>query len=151
MDQKLIPDHPANIEAVPDRLNHAKIGESQVPELPLMYAHFGNVKSMDEHRRLRKQLYRVKFYLRDGAWHTLAEIAKACGISETSASARLRDFRKIHFGAQRMDRKSSEVPNVYLYRVILNPQDADVQRWLKEEENSARRYFHAKHPKAANP
>ena len=45
--------------------------------------------------RLSRQLQRVYDYMRGGVPATLREIADACGCSESSASARLRDFRKV--------------------------------------------------------
>ena len=51
-----------------------------------------------DHERLATALQRVRAYLADGSWRTLAEIAAACGCSEAGASARLRDLRKSRFG-----------------------------------------------------
>ena len=49
--------------------------------------------------RLAHLLERVFALMQDGRWRTLAQIAQACGGSEASVSARLRDFRKAQFGA----------------------------------------------------
>lgn len=123
---------PLNLEVVEPRPRHAEIGESQAPELPLMYAHFGNVKSMEEHRRLKKIQYRVKFYMRDGVPRTLEAISEACGCSESTAGARMRDFRKVHFGGHTVPPPMpSDIPHVHLYKLILNPKDLDAIRWLK--------------------
>lgn len=46
--------------------------------------------------RLSKQLKRVRDFVIDGEWHTLAEIAKAAESPEASVSARLRDLRNKH-------------------------------------------------------
>lgn len=46
-----------------------------------------------DHERLATALERVRAYLADGSWRTLAEIAAACGCSEAGASARLRQLR----------------------------------------------------------
>lgn len=68
--------------------------------------------------RLATQLSRVYNLMRDGHYRTLTEIATATGCLETSASARLRDFRKKRFGAhQVIPRKNSEGVNEY--RLIL--------------------------------
>lgn len=48
--------------------------------------------------RLNAQAVRVFEVMRDGAWHTLAEISTTTGDPESSVSARLRDFRKDRFG-----------------------------------------------------
>ena len=49
--------------------------------------------------RLAGQLAAVFDLMRDGRYRTLAQIAAAVGCLETSASARLRDFRKARNGA----------------------------------------------------
>ena len=41
---------------------------------------------------------RVWKIVKDGKWHTLAEISAATGDPQPSVSARLRDFRKAKFG-----------------------------------------------------
>jgi len=48
---------------------------------------------------------RVAAYMSDGRWHTLAEIQAACGGTEASCSARLRDFRKARFGGKTVERE----------------------------------------------
>jgi biotin operon repressor len=48
--------------------------------------------------RLGRQLVRVYDVLKDGQWHTLAEIADATGAPEASIAARIRDLRKPRFG-----------------------------------------------------
>src|SRR5271165_5188432 len=76
----------------------------------------------EERKRLASQLERVEeFVLRPWAWDggnywlTLQSISKACGCSEASASARLRDLRKKGYKVERM--KSILNDNLYLYRV----------------------------------
>ena len=59
-----------------------------------------------DHARLTGQLSRVKAYLADGGWHTLAEIADAAGGSEAGASARIRDLRKAKFGGYDVARRN---------------------------------------------
>jgi len=49
----------------------------------------------ENRKRLSKLLQRVWDLVRDGEWRTLRAVADACGCSESSASARLRDFRKV--------------------------------------------------------
>lgn len=48
--------------------------------------------------RLTGQLAAVKAIMLDGREHLLGELADLCVCSEASASARLRDLRKIRFG-----------------------------------------------------
>lgn len=55
--------------------------------------------------RLAKHLDKVKAFMLDGEWRTLAEIASQVGCSEASASARLRDLRKARFGGYVVERE----------------------------------------------
>jgi hypothetical protein len=41
----------------------------------------------------------------DGQWHTLEGLSRACGASEASVSARLRDARKARFGSHVIERE----------------------------------------------
>jgi DNA-binding Lrp family transcriptional regulator len=66
--------------------------------------------------RMTKQLQKVKRLMSDGQWYTLSQIATACGCSESSASARLRDLRKAKFGAHTVERKNCG-GGVWVYRV----------------------------------
>lgn len=50
-----------------------------------------------DHARLKTALDKVAMLMRDGKARTLSQIAEACGISESGASARLRDLRKPKF------------------------------------------------------
>ncbi len=58
--------------------------------------------------RLKSLLERVFAYMKDGRWRTLSQIQGACGGSEASVSARLRDFRKPRFGGFDVQRKRTE-------------------------------------------
>jgi hypothetical protein len=56
--------------------------------------------------RLSRQAQLVFDLMRDGEWRTLQEITSAIGCgSEAGVSARLRDFRKLKFGAFVVDRR----------------------------------------------
>lgn len=55
--------------------------------------------------RLHALLDRVRIFTADQEWYTLAQIADACACSEASASARLRDLRKVKFGSYTVDRQ----------------------------------------------
>lgn len=55
--------------------------------------------------RLRVQLDKVRSVMLGGGWHTLKQIAENVGASEASCSARLRDLRKIRYGAYVIDRR----------------------------------------------
>lgn len=72
--------------------------------------------------RLRRQLDAVKMLMADGVPHTLREIAERCQCSEASASARLRDLRKLQQGGYTVDRKY--VTNgIWEYRLVLTPRE----------------------------
>ena len=61
-------------------------------------------KTFDQRRdgkRLGAQLAKVQHSMADGKWRTLAEIAWLCECPEASASARLRDLRKLGFMVER--------------------------------------------------
>ena len=58
--------------------------------------------------RLRCQLVDVRTLMADGKWRTLSEIACGCGYPDSSIpgiSARLRDLRKLKFGAHTVERR----------------------------------------------
>jgi hypothetical protein len=66
------------------------------------------VQALDE-TRLHDQMGRVKDYMLDGTWHTLAEIAQATGAPEASASAQLRHCRKPRFGGWIVEKRRRSV------------------------------------------
>lgn len=71
--------------------------------------------------RLAGQLATIFNLMRDGKFRTLAQIAGAAECLETSASARLRDFRKARFGSHTVvSRPVESVALVYEYRLIIN-------------------------------
>ena len=69
-----------------------------------------------DHERLATALERVRAYLADGSWRTLAEIAAACGCSEAGASARLRDLRKPQYGGLSVASRR-RTPGTWEYRL----------------------------------
>lgn len=72
--------------------------------------------ALDE-QRLTSQLERVRHFMMDGRWHTLAEIVAACGGTDASVSARLRDLRKPRWSSHQVDRRRV-IAGLYEYRVI---------------------------------
>ena len=64
-------------------------------------------------QRLGRQLLRVRDLMQDGRWRTLAEIEAATGAPQASASARLRDLRRLRLNVER--RRISE--GLWEYRV----------------------------------
>jgi hypothetical protein len=70
--------------------------------------------------RLHLQLNRVRALMLDGRARTLSEIAVACGIPQQSASARLRDMRKISGGGYTVDRRHIG-GGLYEYQVRMTP------------------------------
>lgn len=67
--------------------------------------------------RLTGQLARILAYVRDGAWHTLADISAATGAPEASVSAQLRNARKARFGAHTIEREHVG-DGLYRYRWV---------------------------------
>lgn len=94
-------------------------GDPSESEVPL----FGGITydaALDE-SRLLAQLRKVRAFMSDGCWHTLAEIAEAVEAPEASVSARLRDLRKKKFGGHTVERERIEGGNgLWRYRVFLN-------------------------------
>ena len=58
-----------------------------------------------DQQRLSSQLERVKALMLDGQWRGLAELAECVGGSEAGVSARIRDLRKLRFGAWTIERR----------------------------------------------
>ena len=69
--------------------------------------------------RLTRLLSRVYACMRDGEWRSLSQIVQHCGGSEASVSARLRDLRKVRFGAYVVERRRRGRPQVgvFEYRI----------------------------------
>ena len=55
--------------------------------------------------RLTGQLSRVKYFMRNGGWHTLQEIRDFANGSEAGVSARIRDLKKARFGGYTVNRR----------------------------------------------
>ena len=70
-------------------------------------------------KRLNRQCLAVFNLMRDARWRTPEEIENATGIGWASASARLRDLRKMQFGAFTVDRqrKGDAVKGLFQYRL----------------------------------
>lgn len=69
-------------------------------------------------RRLCAQHHRVLSFMRDGGWHSLAEIAEYTKDPEASVSARLRDLRKPRFGSYIVQRKNFG-GGIWKYRLLV--------------------------------
>ncbi len=57
-------------------------------------------------KRLRRLLDRVEAFMSDRQWHRLPAIQAACGGTEASVSARLRDLRKFRHGSHLIERRN---------------------------------------------
>ena len=71
--------------------------------------------------RLTSQYERILNWMLDhGEFRTLREIVEACGGTESSASARLRDFRKPVNGGYRVERRRCGIPaeGIFEYQVL---------------------------------
>lgn len=83
----------------------------------IVFDHTSKTPAMDmDNETLRNKVFD---YMAPGGWHTLAAIHFACGGTEASCSARLRDFRKLQYGEHLVERK--HVGNrLYEYRLTVN-------------------------------
>jgi hypothetical protein len=86
--------------------------------------------------RLAGQLARVFNLMRDEKYRNLTEIAALTGCLETSASARLRDLRKLKFGGHAVDarRAENEPGLIWEYRLTVN---ANTEKESDEQRNAA--------------
>jgi hypothetical protein len=66
--------------------------------------------------RLTGQLAKVEALMLDGQWRTLAQIAYLVEGSEAGVSARLRDLRKVRFGAYTVEHRHLG-HGLWVYRV----------------------------------
>jgi len=100
----------------------------QIERMSAMEESFGG-ETFDADRdqdRLDRLYDRVFALMSDGKWRTLPEIAKAASGSQTSVSARLRDFRKIENGGHSVDREHV-ADGLHRYRLVLaRPQDGSI-------------------------
>jgi hypothetical protein len=69
-------------------------------------------------QRLGSLQSRVEAYMLRSGWRTLAEIREACGGSEASVSARVRDMRKSRNGGFTVERRRGH-GGLWLYRVAI--------------------------------
>lgn len=114
-------------------------------DAPLMIRHFAGAGyiTMEDHVRLDEQHLRIRNFMADGAWRTLAEIHEETGYPEASISAQLRHMRKVGFGSHKVEKRHrGPGRGLWEYQLTLNPEEAEKQ---------ARRYYHAKHPGGPNP
>lgn len=68
--------------------------------------------------RLDRLLDRVKHFMLSGEWRTLGEISAACGGSEASVSARLRDLRNQYKYTIERKRIGEPGSGLFAYRLI---------------------------------
>lgn len=81
-----------------------------------------------DQERLARLLDRVRDFMADGQWRTLAQIKAECGGSEAGISARLRDLRKPQFGGHTVEhrRKGDPKDGLWEYRLVLRSTDSQV-------------------------
>lgn len=87
--------------------------------VPMLTAFRGETYEPEhDFKRLAGLLQRVHDFMAPGGWHTLADISAACGGSEASVSARLRDLRRKEYGAHTIEReRQSPFTGVWIYRM----------------------------------
>lgn len=66
--------------------------------------------------RLGRQARAVWEAMRDGSWHTLRSLSDATGAPESSASARLRDLRRLGLT---VERERVAAAGLWRYRVVV--------------------------------
>jgi hypothetical protein len=66
-------------------------------------------------KRLTGQLSRVRDYMSDGRWHTLAVLSRECRGTETAVSARIRDLRRLE--GRTVDRRRITA-GIWEYRLV---------------------------------
>lgn len=73
-----------------------------------------------DRQRLTTLLGRVQRLMSDNRWRTLSEVQTACGGTEASCSARLRDLRKDEYGGFEVERRrvGRPVEGRFEYRVL---------------------------------
>lgn len=91
----------------------------------------------EEKARLKTQAQRVFFLMQDNAWWTLSDIANTLNISESGASARLRDFRKPQWGSHTVLCEKWR-GNLCKYRLITNGPLLDGKRNTPTAKTEAR-------------
>jgi hypothetical protein len=75
-----------------------------------------------DYTRLTTQREKVFDFMSDGQWHTLNEIHSHTGAPEASASAALRDFRKVKHGSHTVDKRYVG-SGLYEYKLVTNKGD----------------------------
>lgn len=70
-------------------------------------------------KRLRKHLQKVYDVMKSGEWITLEELAKVIGCSPQGASARIRDLTKTHIAGFEKEKRRTDKPGVWEYRLII--------------------------------
>lgn len=65
----------------------------------------GTTYQPQDKSRLKRQLDDVRRVMLAGGWHTLEYISRETGHPPASVSARLRDLRKLKFGAYNIERR----------------------------------------------
>lgn len=98
----------------------------------------GDSEGLSDNERLGGLLLAVREFMSDGEWHTLAEIQRACGGTEASCSARLRDLRKERFGKRTVLREPI-TRGLFKYRLLGRgesvPTEPDVELSAAQERS----------------
>lgn len=92
---------------------------ASLPEPPKAKAFDGQTYVAErDYERLSGQLRAVFELMKDGRWRTISEIGAQVEGSEAAISARLRDLRKLKYGAHEVQREHID-RGLYRYRVIV--------------------------------
>lgn len=77
-----------------------------------------------DHVRLGGQMQRVYYWMKDGQWRTLHQLAIIASGTEASVSARLRDLRKPQWGEHTVEKRRDTEEDVGLWYYRLIPSEA---------------------------
>lgn len=96
-----------------------------------------------DHERLTKQLNNVEAFMKDYKWHSVQEVAGSLHIPENSASAQIRNLRKLKYGAFLVDAVRIQPEGLFMYR-MRKPNEqrmSDGKAWAKWLRAEARKEF----------
>lgn len=83
-----------------------------------------------DQEHLTKNMLKVFSFMVDGKWHTNADISRATGVPEPSATACYRAFRRKECGAHTVERRRQENSRERLYRLIPNTESLIYRNYI---------------------
>lgn len=92
-------------------------------------------QTVEDHKRLTKQIDRVRSAMMDGKWRTLEEINKMTGDPVASISAQLRHLRKPRFGSWTVNRRARGDRDTGLFEYQLLPSESSFEERNPQNTN----------------